>query len=56
MDVPNIEVVTLSRNRLSLKEYLQEAVHSQEEDGCLMLEGATDLCLIESILATNLLG
>jgi hypothetical protein len=53
MDIPNIEVVTLSRKRLSLKEDLQEAVRFLEEDGCLVLKGATDLSPVESILATN---
>jgi hypothetical protein len=38
-----------------LKEDLQEAVQFLEEDGGLVLEGATDLSLTESILATNLL-
>jgi len=53
MDIPNIEVVTLSGKRLSLKEDLQEAVRFLEEDGCLVLKGATDLSPVESILSTN---
>jgi len=43
MDIPNLEVVTLSGKRLSLKEDLQEAVRFLEEGGCLVLKGATDL-------------
>jgi hypothetical protein len=43
MDIPNLEVVTLSGERLSLKEDLQEAVRLLEENGCLVLKGATDL-------------
>ncbi|KAN0073553.1 hypothetical protein V8E54_008773 [Elaphomyces granulatus] len=53
MDIPNLEVVTLSGKRLSLKEDLQEAVRFLEEDGCLVLKGATDLSPVESILSTN---
>jgi len=53
MDIPNLEVVTLSGKRLSLREDLQEAVRFLEEDGCLVLKGATDLSPLESILSTN---
>jgi hypothetical protein len=53
MDIPNLEVVILSRKRLSLKEDLQEAVRLLEEDRCLVLKGATDLSPVESILSTN---
>jgi hypothetical protein len=49
MDIPNLEVVTLSGKRLSLKEDLQEAVRFLEEDGCLVLKAATDLSPVESI-------
>jgi hypothetical protein len=53
MDIPNIEVITLGGKRLSLKEDLREAVRFLEEDGCLVLKGATDLSPVESILATD---
>ena len=53
MDIPNLEVVTLSGKRLSLKEDLQEAVRFLEEDRCLVLKGATDLFPLELILLTD---
>jgi hypothetical protein len=56
MDIPNLEVVTLSSKRLSLKEDLQEAVRFLEEDRCLVLKGVTDLSFVESILLTNKLS
>ena len=43
---PNIEmgeVLKLNGEKLSLKESLKEAVQALEEDGCLVLKGATNL-------------
>jgi len=37
------EVLKLNGERLSLKESLKEAVQALEEDGCLVLKGATNL-------------
>jgi hypothetical protein len=53
MDIPTLEVVTLDGKKLSLKEDLQEVVRRLEEDGCLVLKGATDLSPVESILSAN---
>ncbi|KAI9855656.1 MAG: hypothetical protein M1813_009702 [Trichoglossum hirsutum] len=54
MDVPEIEVVKLSGERLSLKKSLIEVVEALEKDGCLILSGATDLTDVERILAKDL--
>ena len=53
MDIPNLDVITLRGKRLSLKEDLQEALRFLEEDGCLVLKGATDLSPVESLLSAN---
>jgi len=54
MDIPTLEVVTLYGKKLSLREELQEVVRRLEEDGCLVLKGATDLTSIESIPSTDI--
>lgn len=48
MDKPNIDVVTLSGDKLSLQDDLETVVKSLNEDGCLVLKKATDLSIFES--------
>ena len=48
MNKLNIDVVTLSGDKLSLQNDLEKIVKSLEEDGCLVLKNATDLSIFKS--------
>jgi hypothetical protein len=54
MDIPDIQVETLSKELLSLKQRLKEVVLTLERDGCLVLKGATNLTSVEPYLGNIL--
>jgi hypothetical protein len=50
MDIPEIQVITLDKELIPLKLRLKEVVLALENDGCVVLKGATDLTTIESFV------
>ncbi len=54
MDPPDVEILKLGGERLSLKKDLPEALQALERDGCLLLKGATDVTNIEHVLSSDM--
>lgn len=54
MDFPRLEVIKLNGEKLFLDKNPRELVQALEEDGCLVLKGATDLTSVEATLSDDL--